>query len=86
MVKHANQPTYYFHHWLKLSEVSPKNKSQIIRRCNMHISIKGVEYQYLSQRIFWQYHALGKWNICTLEIAISDSDEYVFACRQLDNV
>ena len=57
-----------------------------MRKCNMHIPMKDVKSQYLSKRIFWQHHALGKWNICILEIAISDSDEYVLAIGQLDSV
>ena len=86
MAKRGNQPTYYFHYWLNLTEMSPKNNSQIIGRCNMHIPMKDVKCQYLNKRIFWQQNVLGKWNICTLEIAISDTDEYVLAYGQLDSV
>ena len=38
----------------------PKNKSQIIRRCNMHIPMKDVKFLYLSKIIFWQHHVWGK--------------------------
>ena len=86
MAKRANQTTYYFHYWLNLTEMSPKNNSQTIGRCNMHIPMKNVKCQNLSKRTFWQHTVLGKWNICTLEIAISDIDEYVLAYRQLDSV
>ena len=85
MAERANQPTYYFHYWLYLTEMSLKNNSQIIRY-GMHIPMKDVKCQYLSKRIFWQHHVLGELNICTLEIAISNSDEYVLAFGQLDSV
>ena len=84
--KRANQYAYYFHYWLNLTEVSTKSNSQMIGRCSMHIPNKDVKYQYLGKRIFWQHHVLGKWNICTLEITISDSGEYVLAYGQLDSV
>ena len=35
--------------------------------------------------IFWQRIILGKWNIGTLGIAISDIDEYILAYGQIDS-
>ena len=83
MAKRANQPTYCFHHWLNLTEMSPKNKSQIIRRCNMHIPRKDVKCHYLSKGIF---DSIMFWVNEILEIAISDSNEYALACEQLESV
>ena len=58
----------------------PKNNSQKKNTKMQHAYSNEVyvKCQYLSKRIFWQHHVMGKWNISTLEIAISDSDEYVF--------
>ena len=47
MAKRANQPTYYFHYWLNLTEMSPKNNSQIIGRCNMHIPMSTTTIESL---------------------------------------
>ena len=52
----------------------------------MHIPMKDVKILYLRKIIFWPHHVLGEWNICTLEIAISDSDKYVLVCGQYDSV
>ena len=79
MAKRGNQPTYYFHYWLNLTEMSPKNNSQMIGRCNMPIPMKDVKCQYLNKRISWQRNVLGNISKMTLGIAISDIDEYVFS-------
>ena len=66
MAKRGNQPTYYFHYCLDLTEMSPKNNSQIIGRCNMNIPMKDVKCQYLNKRRYWQRNVLG--NISNMHI------------------
>ena len=71
----------------KYSNIHNVPKEQVANdKMHMHIPMRDVKFQYLSKIIFWQHHVLGKWNIRTLEIAISDSDEYVLAYGQLDSV
>ena len=72
---------------VNLTEMFPKNNSQKNKKMQHAYSNEVyVKCQYLSKRIFWQHHVLGKWNICTLEIAIGDDDEYVLTFGQLDSV
>ena len=85
MAKRANQPTVLFSPLVKSNWNVPKE--QVANNEMQHAySNEECQMPISKQKNTWQYHVLGKWNICSLEIAISDSDEYVFACGQLDSV